>query len=1029
MIDSAIQWSIKNRLAVVVAAAAFVVWGVWQVVEMPIDVLPDLAAPTVTVVVEADGMAPEEVENQIAEPIEASLSGAGGVRRIRSSTGIGNTVIDVEFDWDTDVYRARQSVSERLQVAAPELPPEVDRPVIAPMSSEMGDIMFFAVTSKEDSPVEVRDFADWQIQRRLAAIPGISQVVPLGGGVKQYQVIVDPHEIAALGIGVNDVVDGLGESNRNVSAGFYEENNQEYLIYGLGRFDDESDIGTTVLMVHEGRPIRVADVADVQIGPALQRGEGAYNGDDAVLVAVKKQPDANTLELTAELETALDDIERSLPESMQLQRDLFRQADFIEVAVDNVVQALRNGSLLVILIIFAFLASLRATSITAAVIPLSLLAAAVVLGLTGGTINTMTLGGMAIAVGVLVDDAIVVVENVVRRLRLNADCAAEHQRERREVIFEACREVISPLFYANLVVLLVLLPLMFLTGMEGRLLEPLAIAFLVAVLASLAIAMTVTPAMCSYLLPETPSITEDDDGPLARLLKGAYEPVLEAALPKWKPLMIGSVVAVLVAGGVLATAGQSFLPEFNEGSMTVHVNSLPGTSLETSHKMGSWVEEILHRHPEVTTTGRRTGRAQQDEHAQGVHASEIEVGLEMGERSREEFLAALRDDLSEVPGVNIGIDQPISHRIDHMLTGARSSVAINIVGDDLYELRRLADETGAAVSDVEGVVDLNIEQQTDVPFLMVDIDHDAVARRGLRVSTVTDTIETAFVGRVAGRFIEQQRGYDLLVRYADDARQSVEQIRRTTLSTDDGRQVPLEAVADVRRDQRPNEISREDGRRQITVSFNVAGGDLVGVVDAARQGVADDVDMPEGYFANFGGQYERAREASTILILVTLLAMVGIFVALIMGLNSSRDAVLVLLNLPLALIGGVVGVFALDGILSVASLIGFITLFGIATRNGLLLITHIRHLHLREGVDDIMKAVKQGAMERVSPIVMTALASGLGLLPLAMQAGQPGGEIQGPMAVVILSGLVTSTILNMIVIPALYLRFGALVEK
>ena len=1029
MIDSAIQWSIKNRLAVVVAAAAFVVWGIWQVVEMPIDVLPDLAAPTVTVVVEADGMAPEEVENQITEPIEASLSGASGVRRIRSSTGIGNTVIDVEFDWDTDVYRARQSVSERLQVAAPELPPEVDRPLIAPMSSEMGDIMFFAVTSDEDSPVEVRDFVDWQIQRRLAAIAGISQVVPLGGGVKQYQVIVEPREIAALGIGVNDVVDRLGQSNRNVSAGFYEENNQEHLIYGLGRFDDESDIGTTVLGVAEGRPIRVKDVADVQIGPALKRGEGAYNGEDAVLVAVKKQPDANTLELTDELETALDDIERSLPESMQLQRDLFRQADFIEVAVDNVIQALRNGSLLVILIIFAFLASLRATSITAAVIPLSLLAAAVVLGLTGGTINTMTLGGMAIAVGVLVDDAIVVVENVVRRLRLNADRVRERQNDRGQVIFEASREVISPLFYANLVVLLVLLPLMFLTGMDGRLLEPLAIAFLVAVLASLAIAMTVTPAMCSYLLPDSPSVTEDDDSPLVRLLKGAYEPLLEAALPKWKSLIVASLVAVLVAGGALATAGQSFLPEFNEGSITVHINSLPGTSLETSHKMGAWVEDVLHRHPEVTTTGRRTGRAQQDEHAQGVHSSEIEVGLAMGERSREEFLAALRDDLSEVPGVNIGIDQPISHRIDHMLTGARSSVAIKIVGDDLYELRRLADETGAAVSDVEGVVDLNIEQQTDVPFLLVDIDHDAVARHGLSISTVTDTIETAFVGRDAGRFFEQQRGYDLLVRYAGDARRSVEQIRRTTLSTDDGRQVPLEAVADVRRDQRPNEISREDGRRQITVSFNIAGGDLVGVVDDARQRVADDVDMPEGYFANFGGQYERAREASTILILVTLLAFIGIFVALIMALNSSRDAVLVLLNLPLALIGGVVGVFAFDGILSVASLIGFITLFGIAARNGLLLITHIRHLHLREGVDDIVQAVKQGAMERVSPIVMTALASGLGLLPLAMQAGQPGGEIQGPMAVVILFGLITSTVLNMIVIPALYLRFGALVDR
>lgn len=1023
MIDAVIKWALEHRLTVVVAGVIFLLWGAWQASQMPVDVLPDLAAPTVNVVVEAHGMAPEEVESTVVQPVEARMTSATGVRRVRSHTGVGSAIIDVEFDWDVEIEEARRIVSEQLQVATAQLPPGVDPPVMGPVASVMGEIMFVALTSSGDhSPEELRDTAEWLVGPRISSVPGVAEVQAIGGGIKQYEIVVSPDKMATVDVDISQVLDAIRDTDQNLSAGFFEEFEQEYLIYGLGRIHTTQDIKDTLVIRRGEDAIRVGDIADVRIGSALIRGDASFNGEQAVIIGIQKQPDANTLELTETLDGVLDEIDVALPEDVALERDLFRQSDFIEVAVDNVQNALLTGSLLVVLIIFIFLGKIRATLIAAVVIPLSLVVSAMVLSSTGGTINTMTLGGMAIAVGVLVDDAIVVVENVVRRLRLSAQ-----QTPVSTVVASATREVVSPLYYANLVVFLVLLPLLFLTGMEGRLLRPLAVAFIVAVVASLVIALTVTPALCSFALSADNDGANPSEDPLVvAWLKRAYEPMLDATLRRWKLLASLSVALVIGAAALLGTAGQSFLPEFNEGSLTVDANTLPGTSLETADELGRWVEEALLRHPEVISTARRTGRGEQDAHAQASQASEIDVTLELGDRSREEFIDALRDDLSQLPSVNIGLDQPISHRIDHMFTGAQASVAIHIVGDDLHELRRLAERVSHTVSGVDGVVDLNLEDQTDIPYLIIDKDRSQIARQGLDMAEVAQALQTAYLGSVVGQVMHGERRYDLVVRYPDSASEHIDQIRQTKISGPDGQRLPLEEIADIRRDLRPGEISRQDGRRQITVSFNLTDTDVVGAVEDVRRAIDDDIDFAEGYYAEFAGQHQRAGETTRTLVILGLIALIGIFLAMTSSLRSSRDAVLVLLNLPLALIGGVAGIFFLDGVLSVASVVGFITLFGIATRNGLLLICHIRHLHHREGVDDIAQAVRRGAMERLSPILMTALASGLGLLPLAMQAGAPGGEIQGPMAVVILFGLLSSTILTLLVLPALYLRFGQL---
>jgi len=1024
MIDAVIGWSLRNRLFVIVGAIAMIAWGALRAQEMPVDVFPDLTAPTVTVITEAHGMAPEEVERLVTFQIESAINGASGVRRVRSSTSVGVSVVWVEFDWGTDIYTARQIVSEKLQLVQPSLPPELDPPVLAPISSIMGEILFIGLRSDTVPPERLRTLADWDVRRRLLAVPGVSQVIPIGGGVQQFQVLVRPRDLAEQRVTLDDVVEAVRATNENTSAGFYEHAGQEYLIYGLGRVGSAEDIARAVVRPRAGNPVRVLDVADVVMGTAIKRGDAAIDAQPGVVLGIQKQPGVNTLALTERLDGVLADIERSLPEGVTIARRLLRQADFIETGVDNVSHALRDGALLVILIIGLFLMSGRATIITALAIPLSLVVSVLILDALGASLNTMTLGGMAIAVGALVDDAIIDVENVMRRLRERRGQPGAPSPLR--TVFDASKEIRGSIVFATLIIVLVFVPLFFLEGVEGRLLVPLGLSYVVALGASLVVALTVTPVLCSLLLPTSAAVRRGREPALVRWMRAGYEGLLARILGIWPALVLLSVAAVVASGVAALEAGRAFLPEFNEGALTLSVVTFPGTSLEESNRLGDQVERILLSQPEVVATSRRTGRAELDEHAQGIHASEIDARLEMGEREEGELLAALREGLTAVVGANVVIGQPISHRIDHMISGTRANVAVKIFGADLAELRRLAEAVRGQMEGVEGVVDLAIEEQSSLPFATARLDRDALARQGLRVRDVAETIETAFYGEVVSRVLVGAYAFDLVVRYPDSAREDLQAIRTTMIPTPSGAWVPLESLAEIQRDRGANQISRENGQRKIVVMCNVGGGrDLGGVVEEIRRRVGERVAMPTGYYVAYGGQFEAAEEAAQTLFLLGVLVVIGIFLLLYVALTSIRDALLVMANLPLALIGGVVGVYVSDGIISIASIIGFITLFGVATRNGIMMVTHIRHLVLEEGVRDARVAVIRGASERLAPILMTALASGLGLLPLALAGGEPGSEIQAPMAIVILFGLVSSTALNMVVVPAVMLRFGS----
>jgi CzcA family heavy metal efflux pump len=1025
MIDRIIAWSLRNRVLVVVIAAALLAWGSWEAVRLPVDVFPELTAPTVTVLVEAHGMAPREVEDLVTFPIETALNGAADVRRIRSSTTIGFAVVWVEFDWGTDIHRARQVVAEKLQLAQSSLPPGIDPPVLAPVSSIMGEILFIALTSDKHTPMELRTTADWTIRKRLLAVSGVSQVSPTGGDTREYQVVARPDRLSAYGLTLEDLARAVSAANENTSAGFMIERGQEWLIHGVGRVYDIEDVAAAVVATRGEQPVLVRDVAEVKVGAAVKRGDGSHDGKPAVILGIQKQPTANTLELTQRLDAVLDDLQASLPKGMEIDKHIFRQSDFIETSISNVVKALRDGAVLVVLIVALFLAGFRPTAITVLAIPLSMLVSLLVMKAFGITVNTMTLGGLAIAVGALVDDAIIDVENVVRRLRENATKPVEARASVLDVVFQASREIRTSIVFATVIIVLVFVPLFFLAGVEGRLLAPLGFAYIVSLAASLLVALTVTPALCSMILPRSRAVKRGHEPWVVRTAKAMYGPTLAFVLPRWKSLTALSVLALCGAVAALSMAGQSFLPEFNEGTLTLGAVTLPGTSLEESNRLGKLVEDTLLKHPEVIATARRTGRAELDEHALGVNSAEIDVGLKMRDRSKEDFLAALRNDLASIPGMRIVIGQPISHRIDHMLSGTRANVAVKVFGDDLRELRRVAEEVRGVMQGVPGVVDLNIEEQTDIPLLTVRFDREAIAMHGLTVKDVAETIETAFQGRAVSRVLEGRASFDLVVRYAPDASADLETIRGTLVATPTGAQVPLHALAAIQRDRGPSAISRENVQRKVVVACNVAGRDLRGVVDDVRQAVAAGVAVPQGYHVEYGGQFESAAEASRTLMMLGALVILGIFMLLLAALKSGRDATLVMVNLPLALLGGVVGVWVAGGVLSVASMIGFITLFGIATRNGLMMVLHIQHLVAEEGVTDPVEAVRRGATERLSPILMTALAAGLALIPLALGTGLPGSEIQAPMAIVILCGLVTSTVLNMVVLPALYMRFGS----
>lgn len=1022
MIDALIRWSLKNRAAVIAMSLIVTALGLYVTLQMPIDVFPDLSAPTVTVVADAVGMAPTEVESLVTFPIEAALNGASGVRRVRSATAVGISVIWVEFDWGTDIYEARQVVNEKLSLV--DLPPEAERPILAPISSIMGEIMFIALTSDRHSPTELRTVAETTIRRRLLSVAGVSQVTPTGGDEKQYQVVLSPLKLTAYSLSVEQVVDALAASNENISAGFLVQGGSEFLVKGEGRAHDLEDIGATVVTAFEGTPVHVSDLGTVQIGAAPKRGDGAANGQPAVVIGIQKQPGVNTLALTKQLDGVLEDIQSKLPEGMTINKDIFRQANFIKTAVENVLHALRDGGILVVVIVVLFLANIRASLITLAAIPLSLLTAVLTLQGLGATINTMTLGGMAIAIGALVDDAIIDVENVARRLRENASLPEEDRRSALDVVYRGSVEIRSSIVFATLIIILVFLPIFFLSGVEGRLLAPLGVAYVVSLFASLVVAVTLTPALCHVLLPQSRSIREAHEPRLTQWLKGLYSPLLKRVLNH--PWLVTVPALALFGAAVfgITRMGGAFLPDFNEGSLTISAVTLPGTSLQESMELAKAVDNVLLAQPEVVSVARRTGRAERDEHVMGVESSELEVSLEMKVRSKAELLAKLREEFTQIPGMNITIGQPISHRIDHMLSGTRANLAVKVFGDDLFTLRKVAESVRSAMSNVEGVVDLSVEQQMDVPILLVHFDREALATHHLHIQDAAQTVEAALQGVYVTRILEGPYAYDLRVRLDEGDGWSLETIGDVPLDAPGGAKIPLKRVASIVRTTGPNLVSREQVQRKIVVQSNVSGRDVASVVADTREQVEPIIDQYPGYTVEYGGQFESAEAAKRWLTILGVLVTLCVGFLLHLAFGSGRDAAFVMINLPLALIGGVLGVYISGGVLSVASMIGFITVFGIAARNGIMLISHIRNLQEKEGVTDFREAVFRGSLERLAPILMTALATALALIPLALGGDKPGNEIQTPMAIVILFGLLTSMALNMIITPALYLRFG-----
>jgi CzcA family heavy metal efflux pump len=1019
MLNRIIQWSLNNRLLVVIGAVALLVYGGIVALRSPVDVFPDLTAPTVTILTESHGLAPEEVESLVTLPIESAMNGTAGVFRVRSNSAIGISIVFVEFNFGTDIYRARQLVTEKLQQVR--LPAGVTPPVLGPISSTMGEIMLISMTSRKTSAMELRSLADWVVRPRLLGVAGVSQVMVIGGERKQFQVLLDPAKLADYRLSLDDVTKAVAAANANAAGGFLERTNEEFLIRGRARIYSPEDLADSVITVRDGAPILIRNVAEVRVGAALKRGDGSFNAQPAVVATIQKQPNADTLAVTQQIEETLASLKGSLPPDVTIDTKAFRQADFIERAVGNVRRALIEGGVMVTVVLFLFLWNFRTTFISLTAIPLSLLAAVVAMSWFGISINTMTLGGLAIAIGELVDDAIVDVENVFRRLRQNAHSPMPEPVTR--VIFKASSEIRNSIVFATLIIVLVFLPLFSLSGFEGRMFAPLAFAYIISVTASLVVALTVTPVLCYFLLRDARVIHEEQDSRLVAWLKRQYERVLAWTLRHPHQVIGASALMLVVALVMFPLMGREFLPPFNEGTLNINANLPPGTSLQESNRIGRIIEQTLHEVPEVVSTTRRTGRAELDEHAAGVNTSEIEVVTKEGGRKHAEVMEDVRERLARIPGVEAEVGQPISHRIDHLLSGTRAQIAIKLFGPDLATLRTKANEVRDAMASVPGVVDLLVEPQVGVPQMQINLNRRAAAAVGLRAEDLARTVETAFNGEAVSQVLEEQRTYDVIVRFQDAARQSPEAISRTLIDMPTGAKVPIGQIAEVRADQGPNTINRENVQRRIIIQANVSGRDLGGVIADVRRAVTRDVALPQGYFVQYGGQFEAQEKAARQITLLSLLAVAGIFLLLYLALRSVRSALLVMANLPLALIGGVVMVFLSGGTLSVASLVGFITLFGIATRNGIMLVTHYRHLTEEEGVG-FREAITRGSMERLSPILMTALVTGIGLIPLALGAGEPGREIQQPMAVVILGGIVTSTFLNMVVIPALYLKYG-----
>ena len=1021
MLNKIIKFALNNRLIVLVASVIIILAGSYTASRMEVDVFPDLNAPTVVVMTEAQGMAPEEVERIVSFPIETALNGATDVRRVRSSSTTGFSIVWVEFDWGTDEYRARQIVSEKLALASEQFPENVGNPTLGPQSSVLGEVMFVGLTADSTSMLELREIADWVIRPRLLSTGGVAQVAVLGGDVKEYQILLDPEKMRHYGVGLSEVMEVTNGMNQNASGGVLYEYGNEYIIRGMLLSTDPEAIGKTVVKPTDSAPILLENIATVQIGSkAPKTGLASISAKEGVLMTVTKQPNTSTLDLTNMLDKTIEELKKELPKDVKVDTELYRQQRFIDSSINNIQRSLVEGAIFVALVLFVFLMNPRTTLISLVTIPMAILITFLVMKAMGLTMNTMSIGGIAIAIGSLVDDAIVDVENVYKRLRQNRALPADQQLSALKVIYEASREVRMPILNSTLIIVVSFLPLFFLDGMEGRMLVPLGVAFIVSLFASTFVALTLTPVLCSFLL--TKATKADKEPKIVVKMKGGYSKALEWVIAR-KKVVLGSVIGLfVVALGLFFTLGRSFLPPFNEGSFTINVSSMPGISLEESDNVGRQVEQILLSVPEIKRVARKTGRAELDEHSFGVNVSEIEAPFELDDRSKDEVVAELRDKLSELSGVNIEIGQPISHRIDAMLSGTRANVAIKIFGSDLNKMYAIGNKIKDAIQGVEGVADLNVEQQVERPQLKIEPRREVLARYGITLPQFAEYVNVLLGGEVVSNVFEGNRSFDLTVKVKDESRSSIDNIRNLMIETADGSKIPFEYVADIRSSSGPNTISRENVSRKLVVSANVSGRDLRGAVNDIQEIIDEQITLPDDYHIEYGGQFESEQAASQTLMITSIFSILAIYLLLYNQFRSPSQAAVIMLNLPLALIGGVFVIFFTSGVVSIPSIIGFISLFGIATRNGMLLVD--RYNDLVAGGMSVKEAVIHGSLDRLNPIVMTALTSALALIPLALGGALPGNEIQSPMAQVILGGLLSSTLLNGFVIPIIYLMMN-----
>ena len=1023
MLNKIIHFSLNNRILILVASVLLMVGGAYTSFHTEVDVFPDLNAPTVVVMTEANGMAAEEVEQLVTFPVETAVNGATNVRRVRSSSTNGFSVVWVEFDWGTDIYLARQIVSEKLAIVSEELPDNVGNPTLGPQSSILGELMIIGLTADSTSMLDLRTLADWTIRPRLLSMGGVAQVAVLGGDIKEYQIRLDPARMKHYGVTLPEVMAATRDMNQNANGGVIYEYGNEYIVRGALSSTDVDELSRAVVKRVGDMPVTLGDVAHVGVGAQQPKlGCASVEGKPAVLITVTKQPNTGTLDLTEKIDASLADLQKNLPADVKVSTDIFRQSHFIESSIGNVRRSLYEGAIFVVVILFLFLANVRTTLISLVTLPLSLVVSVLVLHWMGMTINTMSLGGMAIAIGSLVDDAIVDVENVWKRLRENKMKPLEERQSVMDVVFNASKEVRMPILNSTLIIIVSFVPLFFLSGMEGRMLVPLGIAFIVALVASTVVALTLTPVLCSYLLGREKGEGLPKESFVSVWLRKYYAVALEWALRHSKAVLGTTIAVFLVALGFFFTLGHSFLPSFNEGSFTINVSSLPGISLEESDKIGRQAEELLLSIPEIKTVGRKTGRAELDEHALGVNVSEIEAPFELGDRSREEVLEEVRQKLSTITGANIEIGQPISHRIDAMLSGTQASIAIKLFGTDLNKMFMLGNQIKNAIDDVDGVADLNVEQQIERPELNIKPKREMLAKYGITLPDFREFVSVNMAGEVVSQVYESGKSFNLVVRTEEDYRNEMEKVRNLMIDTPDGQKVPLTYVADVRSASGPNTISRENVKRKIVISANTSGRDVRSVVNDIQRCIDEEIKLPEDYHIEYGGQFESEQAASRTLLLTSLMSIVVIFLILYTQFKSAAHSAIILINLPLALIGGVFALVVTTGEISIPAIIGLISLFGIATRNGMLLISNYHHWQ-DEGMS-LHDSILHGSLDRLNPILMTALCSALAMIPLAIHGDLPGNEIQSPMAKVILGGLLTSTFLNGFIIPIVYLMMN-----